>query len=71
MTVEAFMLDGLGCHNESTSFINPIVNKSHRVSVTLHLYVPRVNKLQKIKTVFINMDRCQVVYIVMHAGISY
>lgn len=71
MTVEVFMLDGLGCYNESTSFINLLINRSHRVSVTLHLYVPRVNKLQQMKSVFINMDRCQVVYTVSHAAISY
>lgn len=71
MTVEVFMLDGLGCHNESTSFINPLINRNHRMSVTLHLYVPRVNKLQQMKAVFINMDRCQVIYIVTRASISY
>lgn len=29
--------------------------------------VPRVNKLQQMKSVFINTDRCQVVYLVTHA----
>lgn len=71
MTAEVFMLDGLGCHNQSTSFINPLINRSHRVSVTFHLCVPRVNKLQQMKSVFINMDRCQVLYTVTHADVSY
>lgn len=71
MTAAAFMLDGLGCHNPSSSFINLPINRGHRVSVTPHLYVPRVNKLQQMKTLVINTDRCQAVYVVTRAGIFY